>query len=161
MPSAITLPNSPAFGFEIPFKNHALIARVEMWELRAKRALEGCLPNPTAKNLSEIVGAVIGIGGTIAIAISKILGYLPITGVIVGIKRIEDVAFWAVVDGVAGACVGDGKTTLQNKKWHLLRGIGEAAGLGVFWLPLDLVNTRARLQWTSQEDVKKHSWLVL
>lgn len=161
MPSAIKLPNSPAFGFEIPFKHHALIARVEMWETRSIRAFGICLPDLAAKNIGEIVGAVIGVGGTIAIAISKILGYLPIIGVVVGFKRIEDVAFWAIADGVVGTCLDDGKTTLQNKKWHIIRGIGEAAGLGVFWLGLDVANTLARSKWTCQEDVKKHSWLSL
>lgn len=169
--STIHLPYIPAFGLET-CGQHAIETRKNLWTIRIERMqtlINNVLFNPsgnqsrvididekTIKPLILLYSAL----GTVYFAISKIGGYIPIYSINVGISRILELVTWVAMDAI-GSCAKDGKTTLENKKWHLLRAIVELTGCGFVLLPVDIVITCLRGQWTSQDDVQTHTWLVL
>lgn len=165
---AFKLPNIPAFGFED--LDSAVATRTDLWDTRLIRVFtiinrvididgETYRANPTEyfKPLPKLYAIL----GTSYFTASKILGYIPINSIGVGIQRINYVLALAFADAIGACTTGDQKPTIANKKWHILRGLMEIACYGPILLLIDITVTRIRGQWKCQEDVANHPWLVL
>lgn len=139
----IKLPYSPAFGFET-FKINAFEARAELWYARLSRIFRICMDESTADGKALFSAFVVGIVATISVAISKILGYIPVISIVVGVGRIADVIFWNIADSATSAHTPGNTQCFNNKKWHLIRGLLELGGLGAVLLLVDLHITRAK-----------------
>lgn len=155
----IKLPHSPAFGFET-FKMNAYVARTELCYTRLGRIFRICMDESTADGKALFSAFVAGGVATIALAISKILGYLPVISVVVGISRIIDVVFWNIIDTAAGAQAQGGAQIFNNKKWHLIRGFMELGGLGPALLLADLYITYTRSKYSHLNEIRRYSWLI-
>lgn len=162
---AYTLPHIPAFGFEN--LDRAVAARTDLWITRLSRIdtiYNKVVPNsanPDPMKFIKPIAIFYTILGTSYFTVTKVMGYIPINSILLGFYRIIYVVALAIFDAIGACATGDPKPTIANKKWHILRGLMEIACCGPILLLIDIIVTRIRSQWKSQEDVVNHPWLVL
>lgn len=92
---------------------------------------------------------------------TRIVGYIPIVGILAGISRIVELVATSILDHMICVNTGNRVPVVENKGAHLLRAMLELTGCGFVLIPGDLIVLGFRAKAEPGKPIAANSWIAI